>query len=217
MGPQTVLKSHVVVENHTTIGARNLIHPFCVIGGSPQDKKYGGEEASLVVGNDNVFRESVTLNIGTAAGNMQTVLGNQCLLMAYAHVAHDCIIGNNVILANGVALAGHVELQDNAILGGLAAVHQFCRVGRFAFIGGGAMVAQDVPPFCVAQGDRATVAALNVVGLRRSGWPRSTVQKVHQAMRVLFFGGLPRKEALDQVEAEHSEVPEGGRAVRLFA
>lgn len=208
IGPKTILKSHVVVENHTTLGARNLIHPHTVIGGDPQDKKYEGEEASLVVGDDNVIREGVTLNIGTAAGNMQTTIGSHCLLMAYSHVAHDCILGDHVILANGVALAGHVTLDDHVILGGLSAVHQFVRIGRKAFVGGGAMVGSDVPPFCVVQGDRATVASLNLVGLRRAGWPRSTVQKVHKAMRTLFFDGMPRQEALVQVEAEHADIPE---------
>lgn len=186
IGPETILHAHVVINHHTVLGARNVIHPFASLGGAPQDLKYRGEPSRLIIGDDNVFRENVTLNIGTEAGSMETRIGNNCLLMAYAHVAHDCILGDNVILANSVGLAGHVCIDSQAILGGLAAIHQFCRIGRLAFIGGGAMVAHDVPPFTVAQGDRAQIGGLNIVGMRRAGWNRQKIHTMRHAIQMLF-------------------------------
>ena len=209
IGPRTRLLAHVVVSNHATLGADNVIHPFACVGGVPQDLKYAGEPGRLLVGNNNIIRENVTLNIGTQAGAMQTTVGSGCLLMAYAHVAHDCTLDDGVILANGVALAGHVRLGEKAIVGGVAAIHQFCHIGRLAFVGGGAMVAQDIPPFCIAQGDRATLAGLNTVGLRRSSWPHSRIQAVRAAFGALFGGAQPRAAALAQVEQNLApETPE---------
>ena len=209
IGPRTHLISHVVLANHTTVGADNVIHPFASVGGLPQDLKYRGEPGRLLIGNNNIIRENVTLNIGTENGAMQTTVGNGCLLMAYAHVAHDCTLDDGVILANGVALAGHVHLHHKAIVGGVAAIHQFCRIGRLAFVGGGAMVAQDIPPFCIAQGDRATLAGLNTVGLRRAGWPRARIQAVRTAFTDLFSGQMPRATALKEVEQGLAkEIPE---------
>ena len=205
IGARTQLISHVVLANHTTIGTDNVVHPFASVGGLPQDLKYRGEPGRLLIGNNNIIRENVTLNIGTENGAMQTTVGNGCLLMAYAHVAHDCTLDDGVILANGVALAGHVHLYEKAIVGGVAAIHQFCRVGRLAFVGGGAMVAQDVPPFCIAQGDRATLAGLNTVGLRRAGWPRTRIQAVRSAFTDLFSGETPRATALKNVEQKLTE------------
>ncbi|HET6345940.1 MAG TPA: acyl-ACP--UDP-N-acetylglucosamine O-acyltransferase [Myxococcota bacterium] len=204
IGPHTRLISHVVVDNHTTLGARNVVHPFASLGGNPQDLKFKGEPARLLVGNDNVIRESATLNIGTEGGHMQTTLGDGCLLMAYAHIAHDCRVGNGVVLANAVSLAGHVDIGHHAILGGLAAVHQFTRIGRMAFIGGGAMVAQDVLPFCIAQGDRAQIAGVNVVGLKRSGWSRDRIAAVRRAVKALFAPDQARQAALEAVETEQA-------------
>ena len=160
-----------------------------------------GVPSRLVVGDDNVVREGATLNIGTEAGQMQTRVGNGCLLMAYAHVAHDCSLDDGVILANSVGLAGHVAIGAGAILGGLSAVHQFCRIGRLAFVGGGTMVAQDVPPFVVAQGDRATVAGLNTVGLRRAQWGRQDIAAVRRAVHTLFAPGHLRQHNLAQLQA----------------
>jgi UDP-N-acetylglucosamine acyltransferase len=201
IGPKTRLISHVVVDNDTTMGAGNIVHPFAVVGGVPQDLKFKGEPARLILGDNNVIREGVTLNIGTEAGAMETRIGSGCLLMAYAHVAHDCVLGNRVILANNAALAGHVHVADNVISGGLVGVHQFCRIGRNAFLAGGAMVAQDVPPFCIAQGDRAMLASINVVGLKRAGLNREQIMAVRQAFKQLFQGGSTRLAALEQVEA----------------
>ena len=202
IGAGTRLLAHVVVQGRTRLGARNVVHPFASLGGVPQDLKFRGEPTELRVGDDNVVREGVTLNIGTASGAMRTTIGSRCLLMAYSHVAHDCVLGDGVIVANGVGLAGHVCIDDNATVGGLAAVHQHCRIGRLAFVGGGSMVAQDVLPFCIAQGDRAQHAGLNVVGLRRAGFARSRVLGLRRALGCLFAPGRARRHSLEALEAE---------------
>ncbi len=201
IGDDTRLISHVVVHGGVTCGARNLIHPFATIGGVPQDLKFKGEAAGLVIGDDNVIREGATLNIGTAAGNGETVVGSGCLLMAYAHVAHDCIVGDHTILANSVNLAGHVTLANNVTVGGIAGIHQFCRIGRHAFLAGGSMVVRDVPPFCIAQGDRAMLVGINVVGLKRAGWDRVGIGRVRAAYKGLFQAETTRLMALERVEA----------------
>lgn len=200
LGANTRLLAHVVVQNRTRLGTHNTVHPFASLGGAPQDLKYRGEPTELVVGDHNVVRENVTINIGTLGGRTKTQVGSHCLLMAYAHVAHDCIIGDHVVLANSVALAGHVDIDDQAIVGGLAAVHQHCRIGRLAFVGGGSMVAQDVPPFCTAQGDRATLAGLNVVGLRRAAWDHGRTRALRRALSVLFDPTQSREVALALLE-----------------
>ena len=201
VGPETKLLSHVVVHQHTRLGARNTVHPFASVGGAPQDLKFGGEPSRLVIGDDNTIREGVTLNRGTEDGGMETRIGNHCLLMAYSHVAHDCILGDRVVLANSVSLAGHVELADHVIAGGIAGIHQFCRVGRYAFLAGGAMVTQDILPFTIAQGDRAEHAGINVVGLRRAGWTREEIGAVRAAYKSLFWGAGTRSACLLETEA----------------
>lgn len=212
IGENTELISHVSVQNHTQIGSGNIIHPFAVLGGRPQDLKYEGEASRLVLGNNNQIREGSTLNIGTNAGNGETRVGDGCLFMAYSHVAHDCIIGDGVILANSVGLAGHVELGDHVIIGGLAGVHQFCRIGRNAFVAAGAMVAQDVVPFSIVQGDRAQHVGINAVGLRRGGWKQPAISAVRVAFKRIFHPENARLIALEQTEAtiakESSEVAE---------
>ncbi len=212
IGEGTQLISHVSVQNHTSIGEGNTIHPVAVLGGAPQDLKYNGESSQLVIGNNNQIREGATLNIGTNAGNGETRVGNDCLMMAYSHVAHDCILGNRVILANSVGLAGHAELGDHVIIGGLAGVHQFCRVGRHSFVAAGAMVAQDVVPFAIVQGDRAQHVGINSVGLRRAGWKQGQVAAVRTAFKRIFHPESARLVALEQTEStlavESSEVAE---------
>lgn len=200
IGPLTRLLGHVVVDNHTTIGARNVIHPFAVVGGNPQDLKFKGEPGRLTIGDDNVIREGATLNIGTATGHMESRIGSHCLLMAYSHVAHDCRLGDHVVLANSVGLAGHVDIGDHAIFGGLSGLHQFCRVGRYAFIAGGGMVAQDVLPFCIAQGDRAQHVGVNVVGLKRAGLSRDVIGEIREAFQELFHSDGTRLVALERTE-----------------
>lgn len=202
IGPQTRLVSHVVVDNDTTLGARNVVHPHATLGGTPQDLKFKGEPARVIIGDDNVIREGVTVHIGTQTGHMETRIGNSCLLMAYSHVAHDCQLGSRIIMANSVSLAGHVEIADNVIMGGLAGVHQFCQIGRNAYIAGGAMVAQSVPPFCIAKGDRAKLVSINLIGVKRAGWSRDKVHAVRHAFQMLFQSDEPFKAALARAEAE---------------
>jgi UDP-N-acetylglucosamine acyltransferase len=204
--------AQVVVDNDTHLGARNVIFPFASVGSIPQDLKFKGEAARLVIGDDNVIREGATLNIGTEA-TMETRIGNHCLLMAYSHVAHDCVLGDHVILTNSVGLAGHVHVGSWVTFGGLSAVHQFCRLGDHAFVAGGGMVTQDVPPFCIAQGDRAQLVGINIVGLKRRGWSRERIHAVRAAFKHLFESGAARGVALDQVERERAP---GNDDVRLM-
>jgi UDP-N-acetylglucosamine acyltransferase len=187
VGRGTVFRSHVSVEGHTEIGENNQFFPFSSIGAPPQDLKYKGEPTLLVIGDGNVIRESVTLQPGTVQGGGITRIGNRNLFMAYTHVAHDCVVGDENILANGVQLSGHVTLENQTVLGGLSAVHQFCRIGDLGMLGGGSMVVQDVPPFTMVQGNHATYRGLNVVGLRRRGFSKesiATIKKVYQQMIV---------------------------------
>jgi UDP-N-acetylglucosamine acyltransferase len=202
IGAHSQLVSHVTVQNRTTIGSDNIIFPFAAIGGIPQDLKYRGEPSRLVIGNHNVIREGATLNIGTEAGDMQTTVGDGCLLMCYSHVAHDCRLADNVILANSVALAGHVDIDESVTVGGVAAIHQRCRIGKRAFIGGGAMVAHDVPPFCLAVGDRAKLMGLNLVGLKRAGFSRECLRALRQSFELLFLSGMARDQALAVCERD---------------
>ncbi|MFL5355684.1 acyl-ACP--UDP-N-acetylglucosamine O-acyltransferase [Archangium sp.] len=209
IGEGSRIGPHVVIDGRTTIGARNRIFPFASVGGAPQDLKYAGEDTQLIIGDGNTIRESATLNIGTAGGGGVTRVGNNNLFMAYSHVAHDCVVGNGCIIANSVALAGHVTLEDFVILGGLAAVHQFTRLGKHAFIAGGSMVTMDVAPYCTAQGDRAELAGLNVVGLQRHGFSEEQIGRIKEAYKVLFRAKLQLSEAVAQLQTEmggHSEI-----------
>jgi len=202
IGAGTRVAPHVVIEGRTTIGERNRIFQFASVGGAPQDLKYAGEDTQLLIGDGNTIRESVTMNIGTVGGGGVTRVGNNNLFMAYSHVAHDCVVGNGCVIANGVALAGHVQLEDSVILGGLSAVHQFTRLGKHAFIAGGSMVVMDVPPYCTAQGDRAELAGLNVVGLQRHGFSEEQIGRIKEAYKILFRSKLQLAEAMDRLKAE---------------
>ncbi len=201
----TKLMSHVVVDGHTRIGKNNTFYPFSAVGTAPQDLKFKGEPSRLIIGENNVIREGVSMNVGTEAGMMETRVGSHCLFMAHSHVAHDCVVGDYVVMANSVPLAGHVEVHNYVILGGLAGVHQFCRLGRHSFVAGGGKVAQDVPPFCVAQGDRAQLVGINVVGLRRVGWDRDRIAAVRRAFRQLFQAGSTRLLSLETTETQLAE------------
>ncbi len=193
------LHSHVVVAGKTTIGPNTHVYPFASIGHPPQDLKYKGEESELVIGANNVIREHVTMNPGTTGGGMITRIGNNCLFMVGAHVAHDCDVANHVILANNATLAGHVTVDDFAILGGLSAVHQFCRIGRHAMIGGMSGVENDVIPYGSVTGNRARLEGLNIVGLRRRGFSRSEVAAMRKAYRLLFAHEGTMAERLEDV------------------
>ncbi len=180
------LMSHVVIDGHTQVGADTVIYPFASIGMPPQDMKYGGEFSELKIGAKNVIREHVTMNPGTEGGGMLTRIGDECLFMVASHVAHDCQIGDHVIMANNAALGGHVSVGDWAILGGLSAVHQFVRIGRHAIVGGMSGVEHDVIPYGSVMGDRARLAGLNLVGLKRRGFGRNAIHDMRRAFRLLF-------------------------------
>ncbi|MBE0575102.1 MAG: acyl-ACP--UDP-N-acetylglucosamine O-acyltransferase [Desulfuromonadales bacterium] len=202
IGSGTTVASHVVIEGWTEIGCDNRIFQFSSIGAAPQDLKYAGQETYLKVGDRNLIREFTTLNRGTAEGGGVTRVGNDNLFMAYSHVAHDCVVHDHAILANGATLAGHVEVESAAILGGLAAVHQFCRIGCQSMISGGAMVTQDIPPYTVAQGDRARTVGLNLIGLKRRGFPEETILGIKKAYRLIFRSGLRLEEALLKISED---------------
>jgi UDP-N-acetylglucosamine acyltransferase len=182
------LKSHVAVDGFTHIGQGTTIYPFASIGHAPQDLKYAGEQSQLIIGENCVIREHVTINPGTEGGGMRTEIGNQCLLMIGAHVAHDCILGDQVILVNNATLGGHVELGDFVIIGGLSAVHQFVRIGEHAMIGGASGVETDVIPFGSATGNRATLGGLNLTGMKRRGFSRDDIHALRSAYKYLFTG-----------------------------
>jgi UDP-N-acetylglucosamine acyltransferase len=202
IGAGSTVGPHAVVEGRTTLGENNRVFQFASVGAIPQDLKYAGEPTALVIGDGNQIREFSTLHIGTKGGGGVTRIGNQNLFMAYSHVAHDSQVGNRCVFANGATLAGHVEIGDCVTLGGLSAVHQFTRIGPHAFIAGGAMVVMDVPPFCVAQGDRAELAGLNVVGLQRHGFTEEQVAAIKEAYRILFRSKLPLEEAVSRLRVE---------------
>lgn len=186
LGEGVELVSHVAVSGITEIGARTKIYPFASVGLAPQDLKYKGEPSRLIVGSDTVIRENATLHTGTEGGGMETRVGNRCLIMVGAHVAHDCVIGNNVILVNNATLAGHVHIGDHAILGGLCAVHQWVRIGEFAFVGGMSGLENDLIPFGSVIGNRARLGGLNLVGLKRANFPREDIHALRNAYKDLF-------------------------------
>jgi len=189
LGPGVSLKSHVVIDGRTTIGAGTRIFPFASVGHETQDLKYRGEPSTLEIGRDNTIREHVTINPGTAGGGMVTRVGNNCLLMVGAHVAHDCQIGDHVILVNNATIGGHVVIEDYAILGGLSAVHQFVRIGRHAMIGGMSGVERDVIPYGQVMGERARLTGINIVGMQRRGFSREDIQGLRNAYQFLFHAG----------------------------
>jgi UDP-N-acetylglucosamine acyltransferase len=209
IGAGSTVGPHAVIEGRTTLGERNRVFQFASVGAIPQDLKYAGEPTALLIGNGNQIREFSTLHIGTAGGGGVTRIGDQNLFMAYSHVAHDSQVGSRCVFANGATLAGHVEIGDFVTLGGLSAVHQFTRIGPHAFIAGGAMVVMDVPPFCVAQGDRAELSGLNIVGLQRQGFTEEQLARIKDAYRILFRSKLPLEEAVTRLRVDfggHAEV-----------
>jgi UDP-N-acetylglucosamine acyltransferase len=217
LGAGTTIGPHAVVDGRTTLGAANRVFQLASVGAEPQDLKYRGEASRLEIGDRNIVREFATVNPGTAGGGMVTVLGDENLLMNYAHVGHDSRIGSRCVLANSSALAGHVRIEDHVIVGGLAAVHQFVRVGESALLGGGAMVVRDVPPFCTAAGDRARLRGLNLVGLRRRGFDAERIRAIKRAYRILFASGLPFAEAQARCRAELGASADAIRMLEFIA
>jgi UDP-N-acetylglucosamine acyltransferase len=198
----TRIQSHAVIDGRTTMGRGNVIFPFATVGTIPQDLKYRGEPSELIIGDNNTIREYASLNPGTAGGGMITRVGSQNLLMMYCHIAHDCIVGNRNVIANGATLGGHVVIEDHVIVGGLVGIHQFVRIGSGAILGAGSMVSKDVPPFCNATGDRATLHGLNVEGMKRRGFSKTTIDAIHKAYRIAFRSKLKTNEALEKIRNE---------------
>lgn len=203
----TKVGPHVVIEGHTSIGEKCNIFQFASLGAAPQDLKFKGEPSTLIIGKNNTIREFVTLQPGTASGTMSTEIGNNNLFMANSHVAHDCRVGNNNVFANSVALAGHVTIHNNAILGGMAGIHQFARVGSLVMISAGSMVAQDVPPYCMIQGDRACIRGLNLIGLQRSGMTEEEIIAIKKTYRHLFSTVGKLKEKIQSLSSEIASNP----------
>ena len=212
LGDRCRLGPHVVIEGPTEMGPDNVISPLASIGGAPQDKKYAGERSTLTIGSGNSIREFVTVNRGTEDGGGVTSIGDENLLMAYAHVAHDCRVGSRIVFANAATLAGHVEVGDDATVGAFSAVHQFCRVARHAFIGGFSVVTRDALPWVLTVGNRATSRGLNLVGLKRQGYPPETIRALKRCYTGLFRSKLLLEDAIKQVEEELGQVEE----VRYF-
>ncbi len=208
IGPGTRLLHSVTATGRTTIGARNVIHPFCVVGGDPQDLKFKGEDSVTLIGDDNIFREGVTVNKGTWLGGNKTVVGNRNYIMAGAHVAHDTVIEDQCIMANAVMLAGHIKVESFAILSGMVAVHHFVTIGRFAFIGGVSRISHDCPPFMITQGFAGEVRGVNSVGLRRRGFKPGVINALREAHRTIWRSGLPKPEALADLERRNGGIEE---------
>jgi len=197
------------IEGPTTIGERNNFYGHASIGGPPQDLKFKGERTGLTIGNDNLFREFVTINRGTAGGGGMTTIGSNNFFMAYAHVAHDCHVGNFTIFANNATLAGHVDVGDYAQVGAFSAVHQFCRVGEHAFIGGGTMCTQDVLPYAKTVAARGNQTyGINSIGLERKGFSKETIEALQRAYRILVRSKLKLDDALAQIETDLADIPE---------
>lgn len=204
LGNDVRLESHVVVDGQTSIGDETVVFPFASIGLAPQDLKYGGEETAVEIGKRNQIREFVTIHRGTAGGGGLTKIGDENLLMAQAHVAHDCRLGSNIIMANAATLAGHVEIADRANVGAYSGVHQYCRVGPEAFVGGYSVVVKDAPPYAIIQGNHAKCYGLNRVGMKRRGYSPETIHKLSHAFHLLLSSKLNTTQAVERIRAEIS-------------
>lgn len=210
IGKGTFVEGHVTLGSRygiLDIGANNHFCPGAVIGGAPQDITYKGEPTSLIIGNNNTFREFTTVNLATSKGDKKTEIGDNCYFMAYTHVGHDCKLGNNVILANNTHLGGHCEVADGVFIGGMSALNQFTKVGKMAFIAGSSIVNKDVIPFCRAQGTYATIRATNKIGLARKGYDRAEITNVHKAIRIMIMGSHTVEEGLARVQQECTMSP----------
>ncbi len=209
IGEGSRIGAHCVIDGQTTIGKNCQIFTGAVVGSAPQDKKFAdSDDVELIVGDNNIIREYVTMNPGTVDGGRKTVIGNNNLFMVSAHVAHDCIVGNNCVLANVGTIAGHVTMEDGAIVGGLSAVHQFVRLGRLSIVGGCSKVVQDVPPFSTCDGHPARVFSMNLLGLKRAKISAASVKNLKQAFKLLFHSGLSKTHAIEQVVKEIPPCPE---------
>src|SRR5919107_2255395 len=216
LGARVRLESHVVVDGRTEIGDETHVFPFASVGLEPQDLKYRGEPAETRVGKRNRVREFVTIHRGTEGGGMLTSVGDDCLIMAQAHVAHDSIVGNKVIMANAATLAGHVEVEDGANVGAYSGVHQFCRVGREAYVGGYSVVVKDALPFALTVGNHARCYGLNTVGMKRRGYAKETIDALHHAFHLLLSAKLNTTQALERIKQEITDSPEVSDLLRFI-
>lgn len=208
IGEMTEIGAHVVIEGPTVIGARNKIYHFSSIGTAPQDIGYKGEDTRLIIGDDNIIREYVTINRASTKEEWKTVIGNQNYIMAYAHIAHDCVLGDQVIMANVATLGGHITIGDGAVVGGLVAVHQFVRIGAYAFVGGKTALDRDVPPFMITAGHRAKLYGINRKGLVRRGFPKEKIDGLKKAYRIIWRENRRLEEGIEQVRREIEPFPE---------
>ncbi|MGI4849495.1 MAG: acyl-ACP--UDP-N-acetylglucosamine O-acyltransferase [Janthinobacterium lividum] len=216
IGAGSRIGPHVVIEGHTTIGVENTFFQFCSIGAAPQDKKYGGEPTRLEIGDRNTVREYCSFNLGTAQDAGVTRLGNDNLILAYCHIAHDCQVGSHTVFSNNATLAGHVHIGDHVILGGFAAIHQFCQVGDHAFVGMTTSLTQDVPPFMLVAGNPVAVRGVNVEGLRRRGFDNARIGTIRQAFKQIYKSGLTLDEAKAALNAQAAEQGEHGADFALL-
>ena len=202
IGRDTIIGSHVVIDGNTVLGERNKVFPFVSLGLPPQDVNYRGEDTRLIIGDENIIREFVTINRATTKKYKVTRVGNKNYLMAYAHIAHDCTLGNLIIMSNAATLGGHIEIGDHAIIGGLVAIHQFVRIGAYAFVGGKSAIVKDIPPFMMAAGDRARLFGLNQTGLKREGFSQEKIQNLKRAYQIIWRDHHLLKEAMEVVRRE---------------
>jgi UDP-N-acetylglucosamine acyltransferase len=220
IGADTTVDAHAVISGHTTIGRRNHIGSFTSIGTPPQDMHYKGEPTGLVIGDDNQIREYVSIHRGTEKGNGKTVIGNGNMIMAYSHIAHDCIIADHVIMANVATLAGHVEIGDHVNLGGLVAIHQFCRIGAYTYIGGMSGISMDVSPYVILTGtrNRMRISGINKIGLRRNGVSREAINCLEQAFKMIYRASPQSllKDCLAEAEAAFPDCPEVQTMIEFF-
>lgn len=215
IGSETRVRSHTVIEGNTTIGKNCEIYSSAILGTEPQDLKYGGEPTELIIGDNNTIREFVTINKGTADTG-KTEIGDNNLIMAYAHIAHDCVIKNNTIIANVVNMAGHILIDDYAIVGGLVPIHQFCRIGKHCIVGGHSRINKDVPPFSTVAGSPPKVYSLNFVGLRRRNFHKEKIKDLKKAFKILFYSNLNTTQALDILKTEFDENKEVTELIEFF-
>ncbi|NLV96615.1 MAG: acyl-ACP--UDP-N-acetylglucosamine O-acyltransferase [Desulfovibrionales bacterium] len=208
IGDGSIIDAAAQIKKFTTLGIRNHVHSMACVGGEPQDLKFRGEDTRLEIGDCNKIREFSTIHRGTEGGGGVTQVGSNNLMMAYSHIAHDCLLGDNNVLANAATLAGHVSVGSEVVVGGLSAVHQFVNIGDHAFIGGKTGVAQDVPPFMLAVGERATLRGLNLIGLRRHGFSRDEIQALKAAYKLIWRSNQERNEVMQQVETELGSFPQ---------
>ncbi len=217
IGDRCRIESHAQILSHTTMGSDNEVFSFASVGGTPQDLKFQGEESYLVIGNNNSIREYVTLHRGTKGGGGVTKIGDNCLLMAYVHVAHDCTLGNNVILSNAAMLAGHIEIGDSAVIGGMSGVHQFVRIGECAFLGAMSGLGMDLPPYMLASGSRARLMGPNAIGLKRHGVTPEVISALRTAYKRIWRSEIPRKDALDEIASEFTSMREISALLEFIA